>query len=392
MSITLYANLSVPGTSSESCAGAGVRIQPEMRAETPLLQLTQSTEDADVLVNGDTVEAITNSVGTMMLNPDDECAESSESDNSGDSTSMRVSGMQDNDSQQTAQSKSTKARCSSVRFSKVESVAFTRSPPTPMNGSAACGDASRSQIQNAGHTPYSAAVQSQVTFADQTISVSQQTPGVCSNQEGHFVSESSDSENEGQLQGFRSLNAGATPRRCDQSHVKFCQSTPEVAPADSDDATLPITPDAEGMGELSADESRHLSMNAGCTPGAGHLSCGAHTQGVEAAEGASMDGAETMRTNTNLVAGAFQLDGAMRAPAAIARYHVDTDSSAIAACLTFKSDAAQDTAAAHRCQVGFVESEGPVSATLAGHDSTTTPAVPPPSFRITCACNLCLAV
>ena len=359
-----------------------------MQAATPVLELTQSTGDAGMLVDGDVLAAITKSVGSMALNPENECAKFIESGNSGDSSSMRVPSMHDKDDE-TATSKCTKARRSSVRFSQMEPVAVTRSPPSPETASPTCGDTMRSQILDAGHTPYSAAMPSHVTFADQTISVSEGTPGACSNQEGLVGSDSSDGEEGGQVQGFRSLNAGATPRHCDQSHVKFSQCMTEVAPIRSTRDVFPTTPEAEGRDELSADESRHLSMNAGCTPGAGHLSCGGSTQAIDTAKKASVDAADSMRTDSDLVAGPLLLDGTMRAPAAAAGNRVpvdsDTDSSAVAACLTFKSDAVQSTAAAQRCKVSFAESEGLISATLAGPDYNTTPAVRLSSCVTSCA-------
>ena len=125
-----------------------------MQAATPVLQLTQSTEDTDVLVDGDALAAITKSVGGMVLNAEDGSTEPTASGHSGDSTPMRGPGMHGSISEGT-QLKGTNARCNSVRFSQMEPVAMTRSPLTPDTVSPACSDAMQSKVQDAGHTPYS---------------------------------------------------------------------------------------------------------------------------------------------------------------------------------------------------------------------------------------------
>lgn len=211
---------SVPGALYRTCTdAAGVRVQPGMQAETPVLLPTSSTEDADVLIEGNGLQKLTDSVGSMALCPDNK-VRVTHSDGSNESMSMCMSEAPEQDTQ-TPQTTKRTARRASVRFSLVETVAPT--PATPVEGSPACQTAAWSQLQDAGHTPYSAAVQSHVRFAEETvIAASQHTPAVCSS----IGSGGSDAQESGRLQGLNSRNAGSTPAHCEGLSQGTCNESP----------------------------------------------------------------------------------------------------------------------------------------------------------------------
>lgn len=194
-------------------------MQPGMQAETPVLLPTSSTEDADVLVNGDNLQQAIDDDGSITLCADNK-VKVTQSDGSDESMSMCASEGPGQDTQTSRTGKRT-ARRASVRFSQVEAVAPT--PPTPIQASPACHALAWSQVQDAGHTPYSAAVQSHVRFAaDTVIATTQHTPAACSSVD----SEQSDGQESGCLQALNSRNAGSTPAYCEQLGQSAGDDTP----------------------------------------------------------------------------------------------------------------------------------------------------------------------
>jgi hypothetical protein len=357
-------------------SGAGVRILPGVCNETPVLQIA-SAADKDVLILDEALQAVTQSVGTMTLNPDDTCHVASDSGNSVDSTPMPLSRTAKQHTQPHP-----RTQHNSVRFSQVESVALTGPSPSPL--STAAEPLLQSQIQHAGRTPYS--VQPRVSFSEQAMSMTQQMPEFLSNQEHLLGSESSQGEEATPLQEWRSLNAGATPRHCGQVHVTFNPVTLERTPDSFQGSTLPETPDAENVREPSLEESRRLSMNAGCTPGAGYLTRDLCTEAITDADEATLvpsGVSDNMQTDECLIAGALHQDASIRAPVAAARNHaaIATGPSSALAHLTFKSDAAQSTAAADPRRLALVDTDGPISALLPAQYSTVTPAVCSPHLH-----------
>lgn len=105
-------------------------------------------------------------------------------------------------------------------------------------------------------------------------------------------------------------------------------------------------------------------------PGEGRI---ASSDGAQARQEAFVHESGSMKTGKDLIAGVNAADASMGAPLIANKRPscVDSDTSEVRACLTFKSDAVQGTAAGQRC----TQSEDPLTATLAKSDAAITPAV-----------------
>jgi hypothetical protein len=154
-----------------------------------------------------------------------------------------------------------------VRFSSVTSVNIADSAATPDAGPAVPERERQHQVQAAGHTPYSALAPTHVTFAAAPLDVAA-TPGAASDATSSDSSSAGARGGGGAALARRSLNAGATPRRCVQSVVHFAEAV--ATEVGITGVSTPVAARGDGAA-LSAEETLRLSLNAGHTPGARRL-------------------------------------------------------------------------------------------------------------------------